>query len=125
MRIAIFSVILLSFLSVSPATSSEIIETWICQEYPYGNWSNILVTAKVNKGRNDGVIEVAGVQHKSKFAIKGFERRWDFVPDNDFAYNYAFVIKPNGAATYYDFSGSKSGDLIKPSIVLYCKQKGT
>ncbi len=93
-------------------------EVWQCQESEYGNWSNILVNATVNADRSSGKIFVAGVVHESSFKVNGFNRRWNFGLDEDNTYDYAFIIEPNGAATYYDFGKKKS---TKPSMVLHCR----
>jgi len=93
-------------------------EVWQCQESKYGNWSNILVNATVNKDRQSGKIFVAGVIQEASFKINGFNRRWDFGLSEDNTYNYAFIIEPNGVATYYDFGKKQS---TKPSMLLHCR----
>lgn len=40
--------ITLLFVFSHSAISSEVIETWECQENSYGKWKNILVKAKIN-----------------------------------------------------------------------------
>jgi hypothetical protein len=99
---------------------AEVIETWTCTER-YGG--EILVVASVNAGRETGKIKVAGVVHETIFQTKGFERRWDFGLAHDSTYDYAFVVEPNGDASYYDFSRSKKGGIVKPSIFMKCKNK--
>jgi hypothetical protein len=103
-----------------PAFSSEVTETWECQENSYGNWKTILVQAQVLKGRTEGKIHVAGVTHSTAFEVQGFNRRWDFGLSHEGTYKFAFLVKPNGTASYYDFSlESKS----EPSMILHCRQK--
>lgn len=99
---------------------ADAIETWTCTER-YG--SEILAVASVNAGRESGQIKVAGVVHEARFQTKGFERRWDFGLSDDFTYHYAFVVEPNGDASYYDFSSSKKVEIVKPSIFMKCKNK--
>ncbi len=112
--------ITLLFVFSHSAFSSEVIETWECQESSYGNWADILVQAQVIKDRTEGEIHVAGIIHSTEFQINGFNRRWDFGLSDEGAYKFAFVIKPNGNASYYDFSlKSQSG----PSMILHCRQK--
>ena len=93
-------ILLFSIFTFVAYANAEVVEAWICQESSYGSWKNILVKASVNKGRERGTIEVAGVKHQTKFAVKGFERRWDFGLAKDYTYDYSFIIKPNGRATY-------------------------
>jgi hypothetical protein len=112
--------IALSFIYCHSAFSNEAIETWECQENSYGQWTNILVQAQVIKGSTEGTIHVAGVTHRTTFDVKGFKRRWDFGLSDEGTYKFAFVVKPNGTASYYDFSlESQSG----PSMILHCRQK--
>ncbi|HTF97025.1 MAG TPA: hypothetical protein VL995_12885 [Cellvibrio sp.] len=112
--------IALSFVFCHSSFSNEVIETWECQETSYGQWTNILVQAQVIKGRTEGKIYVAGVSHSTAFEVKGFNRRWDFGLTDDGTYKFAFVVKPNGTASYYDFTlESQSG----PSMILHCRQK--
>ena len=108
------------FLLVPNIVQAEIIETWTCTEHYR---SDVLAIAYVDKSRESGEIKVAGVTHKSKFSVKGFERRWDFGITNDLSYDYTFVIKPNGDALYYDFSQSKVGEVVKPTIMMKCTRK--
>jgi len=113
--------ILYFIVAVPCIAQADIIETWSCTE-TYN--SEVLAVAYVNKGRETGEIKVAGITHKAKFRVQGFERRWDFgLNKKDFSYNYAFVVKPNGAAAYYDFSSSKTGKSVQPNIIMKCKMK--
>jgi hypothetical protein len=107
-------------LLVPNITQAETVETWVCTEH-YKN--DVLAIAYVNKGRNSGKIKVAGVTHEADFGVKGFERRWNFGLSSDFTYDYSFIIEPNGNASYYDFSHSETGEIVKPSIRLKCKNK--
>lgn len=112
--------ITLLFVFCHSAFADEVIETWECQENSYGKWTNILVQANVIKGRKEGKIHVAGVTHNTAFEVKGFNRRWDFGLSDEGTYKFAFVVKPNGTASYYDFSlESQSGS----SMILHCRQK--
>ncbi|WP_435106393.1 hypothetical protein [Arhodomonas sp. AD133] len=106
-------------LLVSAAAVSEPVEVWECKD-KYGRWDDILVEAHVDQDRRGGSISVAGVTHPAQFEVAGFDRRWDFGLDSDSTFKYAFIIKPNGDASYYDFS---SGDKAKPSNFMKCRQK--
>lgn len=108
--------ILYMFFLIPNIVHAEIIETWTCTEHYE---IDVLALAYVDKGRESGQIKVAGVTHKAKFSVKGFERRWDFGLSSD----YAFVIEPNGNASYYDFSQSKPGEAVQPSIRMKCTMK--
>ncbi len=106
-------------LIVSAVSHAGPVEVWTCKDkYTYGQ---VLVTATVDEGRETGTIEVAGVTQSTKFQVAGFDRRWDFglLPTGGF--QYTFVIKPNGDASYYDFGDAKEA---KPSNLMKCKQTG-
>ena len=94
------------------------IETWKCSER-YDSSKKTLVKATVKKGRTEGTINVAGVSHNALFEVAGFNRRWDFGLTEKSTYNYAFIIKPNGDASYYDFSMKKN---TKPSMRMECRK---
>ncbi|MDX2479326.1 MAG: hypothetical protein QNK24_03195 [Desulfuromusa sp.] len=113
-RILIIQIFLLVFLITT--ANAEIVESWICQENSNGDWSKIIVAAKVNNGREDGVVEMSGVKNISNFDMKSINRRWKFGA----SYEYSFVIKPDGEAMYYDYSKVSK---VKPQISLFCKQK--
>jgi len=97
---------------------ADVVETWTCSER-YG--TTVLAVANVNAGRESGEIKVAGVAHDAQFKTEGFERRWNFGLADDHTYDYAFVIEPNGDASYFDFSTSAAGEIINPSIFMKCK----
>lgn len=103
----------------SAAVHAKTIETWECKEYYAQNWTNILVTAYIEEGRQTGSISVAGVIQGSSFHIAGFDRRWDFGLLADGTYQYSFFIQPNGDAQYYDFSNQSKA---KPSNFMRCRQ---
>ena len=112
--------LLLSILSFS-AQAVEVTESWVCTESSYK--SEILVVADVFSGRQTGSIAVAGTVHGADYSVQGFNRRWDFgkAAENG-VLPYAFVIKPDGDAMYYDFSNSADGK-TSPSQFMFCKQK--
>lgn len=115
MKALVIAVFLTLLASVS---RSAALEEWECRDI-YGA-SKILAKATVDDGGKTGAISVAGVTHKTAYAVNGFERRWDFGLRNDGSYTYAFIVRPDGAATYFDFGSSKTA---KPSIFMQCKQK--
>ncbi len=107
------------FLLLISGANSEVVESWICQENPNGNWSEILITAKINKGRENGVVEVAGVKYLSDFDMRGVDRHWKFGP----SYEHSFAVAPNGDGSYYNYSNTPEGEVRKPKIRPFCKQK--
>ena len=109
---------ILLLLMLPVATYASPIETWTCTQ---GLNTDVLVVAYVNKGRETGTIKVAGVTHNASFSVQGFERRWDFGLTKDKEYTYAFLIQPNGTATYYDFSDVTKGKKTGPKILMSCK----
>jgi len=118
MRVILLILSLVVSLNVS---ADETIERWKCYKDKYS--SNVLVTATVKKGRTEGEIQVAGVVHEASFKVVGFNRRWNFSLDK-VGYRFAFIIKPAGDASYYDFNGvDVVGTKIEPSMFLHCSQK--
>src|SRR3569832_1699268 len=111
----IFLLMLCCFCIVAKAKP---VEEWRCKDV-YGKWDTILVTTTVEEGRQAGTVSVAGVTHNAQFEVAGFDRRWDFGLLLDGTYKYAFIIRPNGDATYYDFDIEKKS---KPSNFMKCRQ---
>lgn len=99
------------------------VESWECRSISVAHWNNILVEATVDPGREMGSISVAGVVHRAQFAVKGFNRRWDFVLNERDAFDYAFVVKPDGDGSYYDFTNDEPGSIVQPSMMMVCRQK--
>src|SRR3569832_2417196 len=101
----IFLLMLCCFCIVAKAKP---VEEWRCKDV-YGKWETILDTTTVEEGRQAGTVSVAGVTHNAQFEVAGFDRRWDFGLLLDGTYKYAFIIRPNGDATYYDFEMGGGG----------------
>lgn len=131
MKILFMTVALLAFfcsanasgefdISSAKPVSQAIIERWECKE-KFGASPSILVVAEVIDGRKEGKVHVAGVSYWARFEVKGFDRRWDFVFEEDGSFSYAFILEPNGDAKYYDFT---KGDSAKPSNFMQCRQAG-
>ena len=118
MKTLVPCVILLCLANI--AIAEQVVEEWECAELLLPDWNKILVTAKVFEGRQSGNIDVANITHEAVYRVAGFERRWDFVLDDDMSYVYAFVIEPNGRASYYDFS---NGPRASASMLMTCRQK--
>jgi hypothetical protein len=111
------SVVLL--LTASATAHASPVETWQCWDY-FDQSESILVTATVEPGRKKGGIAVAGVMHATVFQVAGFDRRWDFGFSNK-AYQYSFIIEPNGEGKYFDFGKESKA---KPSKLMKCREIG-
>ena len=98
-------------------------EAWECVDRIDSRQESILVTATGEAGRKEGNISVAGVTHAAVFEVAGFNRRWDFGPLPNSSFRYAFVIEPNGDATYFDF-GNEGKARANPSNFMKCRQIG-
>ena len=79
------------------------------------------LTEEVIRKNEWGEIEVSGSTQKTKFRVDGINRRWNFGLNSEGGYNYAFIIKPDKSAAYYNFTGSK-GKGVKPSQIFKCEQ---
>lgn len=100
---ALLLIMLLTPVAQAKNETVEVIEDWECRDVFDTDWSDILVTAQVFKGREYGQIHVAGVVHDAVFEVEGFNRHWYFGPSEEGGVNFGFTIKPNGAAIYSDF----------------------
>ena len=63
-----------------------------------------------------GEVSVAGITHRAGFQVAGFNRRWDF----GIELNYAFIIEPDGSGAYYDFSNVEDGGMAGSSQRFNC-----
>ena len=111
--------ITLVLLIVGEVAQAKPVEVWECKDV-FASWDTILVTATVEDGRQKGNIYVAGVTYVADFQVAGFDRRWDFGARPKSGYQYAFIIEPNGGASYYDFGNENSA---KPKNVMTCREK--
>jgi len=117
MHVLLMIMLLLSVngvLAKPPAPSREAVEVWHCDT---ASAAGTLVTAKVLKGREKGLIVVAGVTHRTDFKIAGFDRKWLFGDLVNDVYRYTFIIRPDGKAYYYDYSNSAR---VKANMVMNC-----
>lgn len=87
-----------------------VIETWACKE---DGAFGPLITAKVFSDQT-GSITAGGVTYNTSFRMLGFDRRWDFGEDSE----YAFVINVDKVGAYFDFGNNKSA---MPSKVIECR----
>lgn len=110
--------VLMSFLLAGTANA----EAFNCQAGRF--WKDnakIVVVATIDEGGEFGTIKVAGVTHQARYRVEGFDRRWDFGLQDDNTFSYAFVLKPDGLAVYYDFSGVGAGEEVRGSQTFNCK----
>ena len=113
--------VLIALLLLAEVTNAT--ETFECQSGDYWDIDGkILVTARVFVESGGATIEVAGVVYLADYRVTGFNRRWDFVAVTKERYDYAFIIKPAGRATYYDFSKSATVKNEFPTQSFFCKQ---
>ena len=116
MRFVLIAVILLT-------GASNANETFECQSgRSWDNEGKTLVTASIFGETGGATIEVAGIVHLAVYRVTGFNRRWDFGEASNQRYEYAFIIKPDGDATYYDFSNSDVARDKFPTQFFFCKQ---
>lgn len=64
-----------------------------------------------------GEITVADTTHPAFFAVEGVNLRWVFGKDSQ----YSFIVRPDGSAGYYDFSGAEEGEKRLASQSYGCK----
>lgn len=89
-------------------------EKWQC----FNRWDNSRETVLVEltlvtgdgEDRGFGEVSVAGVTYRALFRLAGFNRRWGFGEE----LNYAFIIRPDGDGQYYDFSTVEDGGKTEP-----------
>jgi len=104
---------------LSTAAKAHVIETWECKEARDPSW-RVVVYADVLDKKDSGRIRVAGIVHNAYFRVQGFNRRWDFGESMDGTFDYAFLIKPTGEGTYYEFRDSVPGQSVEPTHILNC-----
>ena len=92
-KILIIVIALVAFAGLANA------EQWNCYESKHS--SEVIVVVTADTKNNTGTVKVAGTSQSASYSVKGFNRRWDFGGPN----KYAFVIEPDGEATYYEIHG--------------------
>jgi hypothetical protein len=95
------TVLLIASLCSTGAVAQARSETWSCTTF-FG--SEALVVA-AHEGGNTGTIAVAGTQHKTRYGVEGFDRRWSFGPVvRDTTPRFLFLVEPDGDGYYFDFA---------------------
>jgi hypothetical protein len=131
----------------------NISENWDCKD-PNDRWNTVIVSARADKSTGKGKIEVAGTSHNTTFEVAGFDRLWQFGElsadekqkhGTKLQYKYAFRIKPNGTAHYFNLfsnlfgndnlpASNKDGSIestmvesaiVESEMVLSCHQRGS
>ena len=101
-------------------SSADSLEVWKCSPGGYFTNSNVVLTAKVNKDKTSGVLEVAGTVYDTHYLVEGFNRKWIFGERGDGMFRYTLMLAPAGNAYYFDF-GNK-GIEAESSQSYGCKQ---
>ena len=115
----------LAFMRLLTSDERLRVETWRCFSLlDYERSKPALTLGRLMGGGDDhgvGEVLVSGTAHLADFRVAGIDLRWNFGDQNDRdAYPYAFVIRPDGSGTYYDFSVSDDGR-ARPSQVFECQ----
>ena len=112
--------LLLLAMSVLASADETQTETWCCSELFFVvDECLVRLTSQRERGLSGtGEVSVTGITHSATFRINGFERRWDFGED----YDFAFVIDPDGTGKYYDFSDSENAR-ARPSYIYRCERQ--
>ena len=124
--------------SASPAYSQtgKPIEQWKCYSLMdfFGDKEKVIVKAlryaiqeHIDGSFTLGEIHVAGQAYVAIFTVDGFDRTWDFgpmeAPEEGTVPVFRFVIRPDGAGLYYDFSDLGKGEKTTPSQTFKCVEK--
>ena len=103
--------LILEGISISEEDTDDGFTAWYCNDYVYGG--NVLVEVgyfDLNGERYGFVLYDGGYTGEiASFSREGLDYRWDWGL-------YSFVITPDGAGLYYDFSTSEDG-IAKPRYV--------
>ena len=96
------------------------VEAWRCFAIDDFSKTTVLVelTRRTLEGEAEGAgeVSVAGLTYPALFRVIGFNRRWDFGEEFD----YAFIIEPSGGGAYYDFSSVEDGGSTNQSQIFKC-----
>ena len=83
---------------------------------------DIAVTASIDPPTGAAYVSAAGRTYVAAYSVHGFDRRWDFVQNDEGKFNYAFEIKADGSALYYDFTVLDKGGPAGNALQLFvCK----
>ena len=103
--------------SQAQETQNIVTEKWQCYAITdYAKATVLVELTRYGEGQRFGEVSVAGVTHRAYFQVAGFNRRWDFGEE----LNYSFIIHPDGAGGYFDFSAVKDGETTRPSQTFNC-----
>ncbi len=114
-------IITLDGAAISEETARELV-SWVCRDF-FGGGKILVEVGKFSDPYLDGsgfVIYDGGdsgeaTQHRRK----GINLRWDWGPNGN---DFAFVIKPDGVGSFYDFTHAK-GETIKADQMFKCRRR--
>jgi hypothetical protein len=102
---------------------AKVLATWNCSVFLSDEILVVAIQFRFkDEGYDRGAIKVAGTIHYGLYSVEGFDRRINFGMNKEQNYDYAFVIKPNGAGAYYDFSRISAGEVVQPDAIYQCEQ---
>jgi hypothetical protein len=71
------------------------------------NMEKLILTIQL--GNEDyGTVMFDGNTIPTMFQLKGLDRRWEWIVQEEQDYGYAIILTPDNLARYYDFSGEES-----------------
>jgi len=104
--------LILNGVTVSETETDSGFTAWYCKDYVYEGAVLVEVGYFDLNGSRYGFILYDGgyTGDLVYFSRDGLNYRWDWGSDNS---NYSFIIKPDGVALYYDFTGVPVGESTK------------
>lgn len=82
-------------------------------------FEEIYVINLASNSKGAGWIDFQGSLIKTDFTVEGLEKRWDWLKINS-GKSFAFVIRANGRAQYYDFTFADEDGFAKPRDTFEC-----
>ena len=111
----------------SAVDADERIERWGCGDYFDGCFFRCPVTLVADLQAGTGSVKMAGVTTPTQFEIQGIDRRWDWCLADDFSYDCAFKISPDGGGKYFNFRAAMPDEdgvtRVKPSDLFKCRRQ--
>jgi hypothetical protein len=81
---------------------------WECGDW-LGTYNMEKLILTIQLGNEDyGTVTFDGNTISTMFQLKGLDRRWDWMDQEEQDYHYAIILTPDNLARYYDFSGEES-----------------
>lgn len=97
-------------------------ESWVCKDYVYGG--PILVEVgyyddSYFEGLGFILYEGGNSGEVTLYQRTGLNHRWDWGDEG----KYSFIVKPDGAGLYYDFSTVPAGETTSARDIYKCKKR--